>query len=193
LHRKIIEKTIASLPKDKMGYFEAVARQLENDARFEHQGNIVFSILKDIIPDTPIYLDKDEFVDLLFDFIRYNNPAIRGVMYSRPFIHDPHVLRTVSVNLISQIIARSLEKHELGEIETDDPSVHKLTWPYRDTDVLDPDDDPEEWLAAIQRSELWKREQKVDRRKSGLSRIDDKAMALMTERNDRKAKDDKKK
>lgn len=186
MHRKIINKAIASLAKDKKTYFETVASQLERDARFENQGNIVFTILKDVIPDTPIFLDKEEFVELMFDFIRYNSVGIRGLLYSRQYIHDPRTLRTITGNFISQVIDRSLEKHELGEIETDDLSVHKLTWPYRDTDVLDPDDDPDEWLAAIQRSEAWKREQKVDRRKSGLSRIDDKAMALMTEKNEKK-------
>ncbi len=189
MHRKIIEKTMSALPKDRQDYFQRIIGQLERDSRFEGQGNIVYTILKDVIPDSPIYLDSDEFVDLLFDFIRYNTPGIRKVMYSRQYIHDAHVMRAITGNFVSQVVARSFDKEEKGEVDTGALSVHKLTWPYRDTDVYDPDDDPEEWLAAINRSEEWKAEQRVDRRKSGLSRIDDKAMAKFKENRDKLEKD----
>ncbi len=174
---------MAALEKTRLDYFQGVIAQMEQDKRFEQQGNIIFTILKDVIPDTPIYLDPDDFVELLFDFIRFNNSGIQKIMYSRQYIHDPRLLRTVTGTLIQQVIALSFDKHEDdGETDTSDLNVHKLTWPYRDTDVLDPDEEPDEWLAAIDRSEKWKAEQKVDRRKSGLARIDDKAMALFEEK-----------
>lgn len=176
------------LAKDRLDYFQNIIICLEKDPRIVSQENVIFSILKDIIPDTPIYLDANEFVDLLIDFIRYNKPGIRNLMYSRSYIHDPHVMRTITGNFIHQVAVRTLDKHEKGDVDTKNLSVHKLTWPYRDTDVLDPDDDPDEWLAAINRNENWKAQQKVDRRKSGLSRIDDKAMALFEEN---KEKDEK--
>ena len=185
MHRQIIAKTLASLDKDRLAYFEPIVRKLEQDSRSGDQGNLVFTILKDVLPDTPPYLDSDEFIDLLFDFIRYNNSQLRGILYSPQFIHNPQVLRRITGTFISQVAARSLEKHEEGDIDSGELSVHKLTWPYRDTDVLDPDEDPDEWLAAINRSEEWKLQQKVDRRKSGLSRIDDKAMALYKEKKDK--------
>lgn len=190
MHKKIIEKTMSGLAKDRQDYFQSIIRYLEKDPRMVEQENVVFTILKDVIPDTPTYLDADEFVDLLIDFIRYNKPGIRNLMYSRSYIHDPHVMRTITGNFIQQVVVRSFDKHEKGDIDTGDLSVHKLTWPYRDTDVLDPDDDPDEWLAAIKRSEAWKKEQKVDRRKSGLSRIDDKAMALAKEKKDKEEKEE---
>jgi len=169
------------LSKERQDYFQNIIRHLEKDSRIASQENVIYTILKDVMPDTPTYLEADEFIDLLFDFIRYNKPGIRNLMYSHSYIHDHHVMRTITGNFIQQVVVRSFDKHEDGDIDTGDLSVHKLTWPYRDTDVLDPDDDPDEWLAAIKRSETWKKEQKIDRRKSGLSRIDDKAMALAKE------------
>ncbi len=183
MHRKIIAGAMAAIDKDRRDYFQAVIARLEQDKRFERQGNIVFSILKNVIADVPVYLEPDEFAELLFDFIRYNNPAIRKLMYSRRYVHDPKAMRAITGNFITQVIARSFDKEEKGEIETGDPSVHKLTWPYRDTDVLDPEDDPDEWQKAVDRSQEWARRQKTDRRKSGLSRIDDKAMELFKKNN----------
>ncbi|HER26085.1 MAG TPA: hypothetical protein ENI69_03140 [Rhodospirillales bacterium] len=186
MHKKIIEKIMASQSKERVTYFNAVIVQLEHDGRFESQGNIIFTVLKDVIPDTPIYLDADDFADLLYDFIRYNNNSIRQIMFSQSYLRDARAMRSVTGHFITQVVALSFEKEEKGEIDMGELSVHKLTWPYRDTDVLDPDDDPEEWLAAVKRSEDWSKLQKEDRRKSGLSRIDDKAMALFKKNSDKK-------
>lgn len=185
MHKKIIASTMAALSKDHLNYFQAVVARLERDRRTERRSNVVYTILKDIMPDCPIYLEQEEFVDLLFDFIDNNGGDIRNIMYSHRFIHHPQALRRVTGKLLQQIFALSFDKHERGEIDTGDPSVHKLTWPYRDTDILDPDEEPDQWQAAVSRSEEWKSRNKTDRRKHGLSRIDDQAMEKLRQKSEK--------
>ncbi len=176
MHKKIIEKALGQLDADRATYFGAIVNKLEEDKRIENTANIVFTVLKDVITDLPIYLDQKELINLLLQFIDRNYHRIKKVIYDPAFIHDPSSLREVTGEFVHQVVKLSLEKHEKGEIEEAKRSVHKLTWPYRDTDVVDPEEDPEEWSAAIARSQKWLAENGgVDRRKSGAARIDDMA------------------
>ena len=59
------------------------------------------------------------------------------------------MLRDISAEFVHQVVKLSLEIQECGEIQESKLSVHKLTWPYRDTDVADPEDDPDEWAEAV--------------------------------------------
>jgi len=104
--------------------------------------------------------------------------------YGRAFVKDPGVVRSMTATFIRQSIDLSLEKHGLGEIETGELSVHKLSWPYRDTDVTDPDEEPDAWSEALAKSEEWRRRNPgKDRRQSGHARIDDMAAEKLRDAN----------
>jgi len=111
---------------------------------------------------------------------------LRKALYDPKFIHDPSSIRNVTGEFIHQVVKLSLEKHENGEIEEFQLSVHKLTWPYRDTDVVDPDEEPEAWSEALAKNEKWRLENGgVDRRRSGAARIDELASKKAKEAEER--------
>jgi len=85
------------------------------------------------------------------------------------------MLRDMSADFVHQVVKLSLEMHESGEIQESKLSVHKLTSPYRDTDVADPEDDHDEWAEDVAKNQKWIERGGVDRRRSGTARIDDVA------------------
>jgi hypothetical protein len=176
VHKKIIEKALGQLDAERATYFGAVVNKLEEDKRIENTANVVYTVLKDVISDLPIYLEQKVLINLLIQFTDGNFHRIKKVMYDPAFIHDPTTIRDVTGEFVHQVVKLSLEKHENGDIDAAELSVHKLSWPYRDTDVVDPEDEPEEWSEALARSQKWLAENGgVDRRKSGAARIDDLA------------------
>jgi|GEM_PF-445214 len=172
VHKKMIEGALRQLSTDRANYFGDVANTLEKDARTEADANMAFSVLRDVMIDLPIYIDKSDLIDMLFDFIDKNHSGLRNVMYSPSFVHDPSIMRTVTGLFVHDVVNKTLEMAEAGDPDSPELSVHKLTWPYRETDVIDPDDEPEEWAAAVTKADNW---DGVDRRASGVARIDDVA------------------
>jgi len=174
VHKQIIVKALAHLDPDRAAYFGAVASKLEEDARIENIANLVFVVLKDVMTELPLYLDEKELINQLIEFTDKNYQGLKAALYDPKFIHDPSSIRSVTGPFVHQIVRISLEKYDNGEVEEDHLSVHKYTWPYRDTDIADPDDEPDEWAAALNKSEKWRLEHGgVDRRSSGAARIDD--------------------
>lgn len=169
---KIIETALSRLDGERAAYFGDVARRLEEDPRAQPNANIVYTVLKDVMAELPIYLDKGELIDLLLKFTGDNYQRIRQIMFDREFVHDPASIRAVTGDFILQVVDMSLEKNDTGE---QPHGVHKLTWPYRETDVVDPEGDPEAWAEALAKSETWRRQHGEDRRRSGTARIDEVA------------------
>ncbi len=186
MHKKIIEKALGNLSADRATYFGAIVNRLEEDKRIENNANLVYSVLKDVIDDLPIYLDQKELINLLLEFTNKKYHTLKKALYDPEFVHDPSSIRSVTGEFVHQVVKLSFEKHENGEIEEAQLSVHKLTWPYRDTDVVDPEDEPEEWSEAVARSQKWLAEHGgVDRRNSGAARIDDMASEKAKEAEER--------
>ena len=105
-----------------------------------------------------------------------NYSNLKTALYDPEFVRQPSSLRTVTGAFVHQVVKLSLRKHDDGEIQETELSVHKLTWPYRDTDVVDPEEEPEAWAEAVSKNEKWRLENGgVDRRSSGASRIEDLA------------------
>lgn len=174
VHKKIIEKSLNKLDPDRATYFSAIAKRLEGDERIEDNANMVFSVLKDVMAELPVYLDEKELIEQLLEFTDNNHERLKVALFDPQFIRDPSSLRSVTGAFVHQIIKLSLQKHDNGEFEEAPLSVHKYTWPYRDTDIIDPDDEPDEWAAAAAKSEKWRQQNDgVDRRQSGPARIDE--------------------
>ncbi|NQU56943.1 MAG: hypothetical protein HQ513_06890 [Rhodospirillales bacterium] len=173
MHKKIIEKALAQLTPERATYFGSVAGRLEKDPRIEDNANLVYSVLKDVMADLPVYLDEKELINQLLEFTDNNYQRLKVALFDPKFIHDPASIRSVTGAFVHQIVKLSLEKHENGEIQESPLSVHQYTWPYRDTDIVDPDDEEDEWNVAIAKNEKWLQENGgVDRRSSGAARVD---------------------
>lgn len=174
MHKKIIEKSLSRLDPDRATYFGAVVGKLEKDPRIENNANLVFSVLKDVMTELPIYLQEDELIEQLLSFTEENYQALRIALYNPKFVHDPASFRSVTGAFINQIASLALRKLKDGEIGESSLSVQTYTWPYRETDISDPEDDPEEWAEAVAKSEKWRQENNgVDRRQRGTARIDE--------------------
>lgn len=174
MHKKIIEKALNKLDPDRATYFSSIANRLEEDARIENNANMVFSVLKDVMADLPIYLHEKELIKQLLEFTENNHHSLKVALFNPKFIRDPSSIRSVTGAFVHQIVKLSLQKHDNGDFEEASLSVHKYTWPYRDTDIIDPDDDPDKYEAAAAKNEKWKREHGgIDRRQRGPARIDE--------------------
>ncbi|MHA1598890.1 MAG: hypothetical protein ACTSV1_09225 [Alphaproteobacteria bacterium] len=182
MHRKIIEGGLRQLSTERAAYFGDLAGALESDARCEGNANMVFTVVRDIMVDLPIYLEKDELLDLLFGFIDSHHDDLRDIMFSPGFIRDASCLRRVTGLFVHLVVTRTLEKQETIATDDNDLSVHKLTWPYRDTDVIDPDEEPDAWDVAVEKAANWDGD---DRRASGAARIDDMAAEKARKKEDK--------
>jgi len=178
VHKKIIEGGLSQLSTERAAYFGDVANALEGDKRAENNANMVYSVLRDVMADLPIYLERADLIDLLFAFIDSHYKELRGIMYDPGFIHDPSVLRRVTGLFVHQVVNKTLEKQESLGDDDRSLSVHKLTWPYRDTDLIDPDEEPDAWDEAVAKAAGW---DGVERRKSGAARVDDMAADKLRE------------
>ena len=58
MHKKIIENALSLLDQERAAYFGSIANSLEEDTRINDSSNIIYSVLKDIMVELPIYLDK---------------------------------------------------------------------------------------------------------------------------------------
>jgi len=58
MHKKIIENALSLLDQERAAYFGSIANSLEEDNRINDSSNIIYSVLKDIMVELPIYLDK---------------------------------------------------------------------------------------------------------------------------------------
>ncbi len=71
-----------------------------------------------------------------------------------------------------RVVGVTMDDHgELVE-ESSRGGRQKLTWPYRETDLVDLEDDPDAWAEALDKSEAWRRSHDTDRRRRGANRID---------------------
>ena len=173
LHKKIVEPALNQLDADRVTYFGDIINRLESDSRTDQYANMIYLVLKETMKDLPILLDKDEFIDHLFSFVGAHYDRLGRLMYDPRFIQDPHLIGGVTKVFVIQIIDLVLKSMPEEATEGLKLSKHKLTWPYRDTDLLDPEEDEEGWVQAVERAEKWRLEHGgKDRRKSGADRID---------------------
>ena len=110
MHKKIIETALSRLDGERAAYFGDVGRRLEEDPRAQPNASIVYTVLKDVTAELPIYLDKVELIDLLLKFTGGNYQRRHQIMFYREFVHDLTSIRAVTGNFILQGVDISLEK-----------------------------------------------------------------------------------
>lgn len=141
MHRQIINPVLESLEGKRARYFSDLVARVENDPRTDRYPNIVFLLLKETMALLPVYLDKGEFLDALFDFVGRNHAAMEEIIFDKDYIYDPAHLQDVTNAFVVEVVNLTLEHYETGDIDTGEPAVRKYTWPYRAEDLIDPDDD----------------------------------------------------
>jgi hypothetical protein len=172
VHRKIIEATLQGLEGKRAAYFSDIANRLDQNPRTEPIANMVFTVLGDVMAELPTYLEAAELIGLLLEFTNDNEERLRRIMYSPEFVENSKIIRAVTGEFMVRVVAVTMDEHGEFAEETDHGHKQKLTWPYRDTDVVDPEDDPEAWAEAVSKAETWHQDHGTDRRRRGTDRID---------------------
>ena len=145
MHKRIVEPVLATLDEERANYFSSIVEMMEEDRRTERFPNIVYMVLKETMRVLPVYLDKEKFIDLLFEFVAEKGRRLRRLLYDERFIHEPSSIRQVTDGFVALIVDVTFEKHHNGEIDDGERTVQRYTWPYRESDLIDPDEeDPQE-------------------------------------------------
>jgi hypothetical protein len=147
MHRRIVNPVLESLDKERAGYFSDVVARIEEDPRTERFANFVYLLLKETMPVLPVYLDKAEFVELVFDFVNSHYGAMKRRVFDRRFVLRPESLKEVTDEFVNRVVDRTMARYEEGDLDTGERSHQKFTWPYRAEDLVDPDD--EEAMEAL--------------------------------------------
>lgn len=143
MHKRIVLQALKGLDAERAGYFSEMAKRLEENPRTSDISNLVFLCLRDVMVDVPIYLEKPNFEALFISFVEDNQIAIQRQIFDTRFVFDASILREVTGAFVNDVIARCVELYEAGEIASEERSVQKFTWPYRLTDLVDPEDEDE--------------------------------------------------
>ena len=70
-----------------------------------------------------------------------NRQALQTKMFSRSYIYNPDSMLTVTGPFINALTERTMELYQQESISVTEEKVKKFTFPYREEDVADPDDD----------------------------------------------------
>jgi len=141
MHKRIADAALENLEGEKAGYFSDVISSVSEDPRTEAFPNMVYIVLKETMALLPTYLEKAEFINLLFAFVSTNQAPLQQRMFDKTFINNPASIRAVTDGFVDLIIERTMQHYEDGDIESDEVAVQKFTWPYRAEDLVDPEDD----------------------------------------------------
>jgi hypothetical protein len=144
LHRRMIETTLTSLEGERANYFAQVLQRLDEDPRVELAPNIIFLVLKEILPLCPTYLSARELVDRLLEFVAVNQVRINRAIFDPAYLEDPKgksEMRKIGGEFINQILSATLKKMNAGELNTNERQVYRFSsdedpsdFPYRDED-----------------------------------------------------------
>ncbi len=143
LHRKILEPVLARLDGERAGYFTNLVEKIEQDPRVEPEANLVYLVLKETVAHLPTYLSSDQMISQLLAFVHKHRHDLNEILYSRDYLHDTELIRSVTNKFVSGILATTLEKYEDGQIDTGEQKVYRVSWPYTEVDFpfVDKDDD----------------------------------------------------
>lgn len=141
MHRQIINNVLEDMDSERAGYFLEVADRIEKDPRVDRFPNYVYLLLKETMPLLPTYLDKHELIDVLFNFVTDNCSVMKRKIFDKEFIFDQSVVKPVTNDFVIKVVDLTLQHYENGNIDTGEKDFLKFTWPYREEDLIDPDDD----------------------------------------------------
>ncbi len=136
LHKRIVLPIIEALDEKRSAYFGRVVDQIEHDPRTEKYPNLPFLVLKETIEALPTYLEPNEIIEVLFNFIDTNLGALNKTLYSPEYITDPHAMTVQCSEFVLMVIKATMATADLESQDFDGRSKYRLSWP------IDPDDFP---------------------------------------------------
>jgi len=144
LHRKLIEPALEKLEGERAGYFAKVLTRLDEDPRVDVAPNLVYVMLKEIIPLCPTYLPVRELVDRLLEFVAVNQVRLNKALFDPTYVDGSAKvpeMGKIGAEFINQILTATFMKFQNGEIDTGEPKVLRYSsdddpdeFPYRDDD-----------------------------------------------------------
>jgi len=144
VHRKLIEPVLASLDGEQAAYFSNIAEKVGIDPRTEAFPNLVYLVLKETMLFLPTYLPSDEFLFLLYSFVRENKTQLNQIIFDKSYIEHPDNVRRLTNVFVGRVLQEILEKYDNGAIDNQEPTVHNISWPLIDHDFPYVDDDDED-------------------------------------------------
>lgn len=144
LHRKLIEPVLAQLEGERASYFGQVLQRLDEDKRVEVAPNLVFLVLKEIMPLCPTYLPVRELVDRLMEFVAVNQARLNRAIFDPEFVEsNKHrsAFGEIGGEFINQILTATFMRLESGKISERQQAVYRFSadddpddFPYQDED-----------------------------------------------------------
>jgi len=144
LHRKLIEPALQRLEGERAGYFAQVLNRLDEDPRVDVAPNLVYVMLREVMPMCPTYLPVRELVDRLLEFVAINQVRLNRALFDPALVDgsqkEPE-MQKIGGEFINQILTTTFKKFHDGEIDTGEPKVLRYSshddpdsFPYRDDD-----------------------------------------------------------
>ena len=138
LHRKLVEPALARLEGERASYFSRVVTRLDEDPRVDVAPNLVYVILREVIPLCPTYLPVRDLVDRMMQFVAVNQTRLNQALFDPEYVDGTQVqpdVRRMAGEFVNQILAATFDKFRAGEIETGEPKVYRFS----------PGDDPSDF------------------------------------------------
>ncbi|OFX11868.1 MAG: hypothetical protein A2516_03245 [Alphaproteobacteria bacterium RIFOXYD12_FULL_60_8] len=143
MHKRMIAGVMASLDTERAAYFHKVLTVLDADPRTESRANMVYLVLKETMTLLPLYLEPEALVERLFAFIEDRYGILRKTLFDEAYVRNPTIIQAVTNLFIEEIVALTLSRFQEGAVDTGETLVQKFTWPYRASDLIDPDAEDE--------------------------------------------------
>lgn len=131
-HRKLIDPAMKLLKKERAEYFSAIVKRLEELPQIEPLANIIYLVLKETMEMLPLYLPKEEMISLLYSFAKTHRERFNRLLFNSAFITNPRIIHQLTNTFVNQVVDISMLRYEEGEIDLEESSVHKFTWPAYD-------------------------------------------------------------
>ena len=111
VHRKIIDPVLKNLGPSRADYFNRLVARVERDPRTETVPNLVYLVLREMIPYLPADLPQEELADQLLDFVIGSQGWLNRVIHARRFIEVPGRLAEVTKEFVLQVLALAMDQH----------------------------------------------------------------------------------
>jgi hypothetical protein len=142
LHRKLIEPALARLEGEQAAYFSRVLSRLDEDPRVDVAPNLVYILLREVMPLCPTYLPVRDLVDRMLQYVAVNQTRLNKALFDPEYVDGARVqpdLKRMAGEFVNQILAATMDKFQAGEIDTGEPKVYRFSggedlddFPYAD-------------------------------------------------------------
>ncbi len=144
VHRRIVDPALATLSRDRAGYFAAVVDLVEHDPRTGDSANLIYLVLKEAIPYLPATFPEAGLIEHLFAFIGDNRTRLNKILFDPAYLENPALFAEATKDFVKRVLSSALERHEIEEIEKAKiraANTYRFTWPDYESDKAFPYED----------------------------------------------------